>query len=212
MNNQADKYHKDNNCIGTNIGIATNDGNTMNGLMTSGLNSSKSICDDDTRKEIGITIASDKHLNTIDSFWFALRPGTFVRPFDFVTIEFLNQDTKTIGMIQDIQTIASDHDRISPLGKTGKPKEFTNHVTNKGSVDMATTSDYDFQHGINVAKVVVIANSEYKEEGLAKSHVYYRNASWSRKSSQILDCRRGHLCFGSAGNDFSDPCWNNRNE
>ena len=34
MNNQADKYHKkDNNCIGTNffIGIATNDGNTMNG-------------------------------------------------------------------------------------------------------------------------------------------------------------------------------------
>ena len=165
MNNQADKYHKDNNCIGTNIGIATNNGNIMNGLMTSGLNSSKSICDDDTRKEIGITIASDKHLNTIDSFWFALRPGTFVRPFDFVTIEFLNQDTKTIGMIQDIQTIASDHDRISPLGKTGKPKEFTNHVTNKGSVDMSTTSDYDFQHGINVAKVVVIANSEYKEEG-----------------------------------------------
>jgi hypothetical protein len=42
MNNQADKYHKDNNCIGTNIGIATNDGNTMNGLMTSGLNFSKS--------------------------------------------------------------------------------------------------------------------------------------------------------------------------
>ena len=41
------------------------------------------------RKDIGITFASDKHLNTIDSFWFALRPGIFVRPFDFVTIEYL---------------------------------------------------------------------------------------------------------------------------
>ena len=46
--------------------------------------------------EIGITIASDKYHNTIDSFWFAIRP---VNPFDFVTVEHVH-DTKCIGMVQ----------------------------------------------------------------------------------------------------------------
>src|ERR687887_1663320 len=59
--------------------------------------------------EIGKTIISDKHPNTIDSFWFALAPGTIVKPFDFVTIEqsspppLSSYRTKTIGMIQDLQ-------------------------------------------------------------------------------------------------------------
>src|SRR5919202_4011206 len=37
--------------------------------------------------EIGNTIISDRHPNTIDSFWFVLAPGTIAKPFDFVTVE-----------------------------------------------------------------------------------------------------------------------------
>ena len=167
MNNQADKDHQDNsNNTNSGIYIATNYGTTKNRFInTSSLNSSKSNNDDDI-KEIGITFASDRHLNTIDSFWFALKPGVFVRPFDFVTIDYLRQDTKTIGIIQDIQTIASDQGHIASFDKTDKSRDFLNHVTNEAHGNKSTTSDYDFQYGINVVKVVVIANSEYKDEGL----------------------------------------------
>jgi len=167
MNNQADKDHQDNsNNTNSGIDIATNYGTTKNRFInTSSLNSSKSDNDDDI-KEIGITFASDRHLNTIDSFWFALKPGVFVRPFDFVTIDYLRQDTKTIGIIQDIQTIASDQGHIASFDKTDKSRNFLNHVTNEAHGNKSTTSDYDFQYGINVVKVVVIANSEYKDEGL----------------------------------------------
>ena len=167
MNNQADKDHQDNSSnTNSGIDIATNYGTTKNRFInTSSLNSSKSDNDDDI-KEIGITFASDRHLNTIDSFWFALKPGVFVRPFDFVTIDYLRQDTKTIGIIQDIQTIASDQGHIASFDKTDKSRNFLNHVTNEAHGNKSTTSDYDFQYGINVVKVVVIANSEYKDEGL----------------------------------------------
>ena len=167
MNNQADKDHQDNsNNTNNGIDIATNYGTTKNRFInTSSLNSSKSNNDDDI-KEIGITFASDRHLNTIDSFWFALKPGVFVRPFDFVTIDYLRQDTKTIGIIQDIQTIASDQGHIASFDKTDKSRNFLNHVTNEAHGNKSTTSGYDLQYGINVVKVVVIANSEYKDEGL----------------------------------------------
>jgi len=55
--------------------------------------------------EIGTTIASDKHPNAIDSFWFAIRP---VRPFDFVTVEHIH-DTKCIGMVQYFQTFRDEN-------------------------------------------------------------------------------------------------------
>ena len=167
MNNQADKDHQDNSSnTNSGIDIATNYGTTTNRFInTSSLNSSKSDTDDDI-KEIGITFASDRHLNTIDSFWFALKPGVFVRPFDFVTIEYLGQDTKTVGIIQDIQTIASDQGHIASFDKTDKSRDFLNHVTNEAHGNKSTTSGYDLQYGINVVKVVVIANSEYKDEGL----------------------------------------------
>jgi hypothetical protein len=60
--------------------------------------------------EIGITVASDRHPNTIDSFWFAIGHGTVVNPFDFVTVEHLHH-TKSIGMVQYSQIfVAYDGD------------------------------------------------------------------------------------------------------
>ena len=58
--------------------------------------------------EIGITIASDKYPNTIDSFWFAIRPEAVVNPFDFVTVEHVH-DTNCIGMVQYSQTLRDEN-------------------------------------------------------------------------------------------------------
>src|SRR6188472_116509 len=56
-------------------------------------------------EEIGKTFVSYKHENTIDSFWFAIKADIIVNPFDYVTVEQSNY--KTIGIIQDLQTIAA---------------------------------------------------------------------------------------------------------
>jgi hypothetical protein len=174
MNNQAnrnhnyshDRNHSRDHTNANNIGIALNDNTTTNDLdITTELDFSHSGNDCDTVKDIGVTFASDKHLNTIDSFWFALKSGIFVRPFDFVTIEYLRHDTKTIGMIQDIQTIASNQNNFTQFGRTVQTDDFQNNMTIKRSDNIPAASDYDFQHGINIAKVVVVANSEYNEEG-----------------------------------------------
>lgn len=167
MNNQANKgrNHNHNHSNTDNSGIAINDSATMNHLDTTARLEFSNSNIDDTTKDIGITFASDKHLNTIDSFWFALKSGIFVRPFDFVTIEYSRHDTKTIGMIQDIQTIASNQNNFSQFGKTDQTEDFPNSMMIRRSGNIVTASDYDFQHGINVAKVVVVANSEYNEEG-----------------------------------------------
>ncbi|HEY7109966.1 MAG TPA: hypothetical protein VH415_11080 [Nitrososphaeraceae archaeon] len=174
MNNQANKDHNyshdrsrsRDHTNANNIGIALNDITTMNDLdTTTKLDFSHSNNDYDTTKDIGVTFASDKHLNTIDSFWFALKSGIFVRPFDFVTIEYLRHDTKTIGMIQDIQTIASNQNNFTQFDRTDQTDDFPNTMTSKRSGNNPAASDYDFQHGINIARVVVVANSEYNEEG-----------------------------------------------
>jgi hypothetical protein len=74
--------------------------------------------------EIGITIVSDKHPNTIDSFWFAIRPEAVVNPFDFVTVEHVH-DTKCIGMVQYSQIFRDEN---------SKDDSFTDHC-GQGSTD-----------------------------------------------------------------------------
>jgi uncharacterized protein len=142
--------------------------------------------------EIGKTIISDKHPNTIDSFWFALDPGTIVKPFDFVTVEQSSPSsssavatattttrrrkppsssyhTKTIGMIQDLQAIVpteNDHYLIHPQTKID---HFSRNDNNNNKNETIITSDLEdsviYQNGITVARVAVMANSEVHTEG-----------------------------------------------
>ena len=139
--------------------------------------------------EIGKTIISDKHPNTIDSFWFALAPGTIVKPFDFVTVEQSSPSSsslsaatrppspssyriKTIGMIQDLQAIVPTDNYYHYLFH---PQNKIEHLTtndNNNKNQTTITSDLDdsvvYQNGITVARVAVMANSEvYTEEKLS---------------------------------------------
>ena len=103
-------------------------------------------------KEIGKTIASDKYSNTIDGFWFSLVPDMTVKPFDFITVEHLQHHNKTIGMIQDLQTVIS-------IDKTAKRDNIDNDNEDIGCHYPQNSSD-----GITIAKVAIIANSQVRQE------------------------------------------------
>ncbi|MGC2685750.1 MAG: hypothetical protein WA323_28155 [Candidatus Nitrosopolaris sp.] len=94
--------------------------------------------------EIGKTVASDRHPNTIDSFWFAIEHGTVVNPFDFVTVEHLHH-TKSIGMVQYSQTF----------------------IAHDGNTNLLITDSHklkdDLFTEVTVAKVVVMATSTMSE-------------------------------------------------
>jgi uncharacterized protein len=102
-------------------------------------------------REIGKTIASDKYSNTIDGFWFSLVPHMTVRPFDFITVEHLQHHNKTIGMIQDLQTVVSIDD------ETAKPLQNNNE-------DIGCHYPQNSSDGITIAKVAIIANSQVQRE------------------------------------------------
>ncbi|MDQ3984607.1 MAG: hypothetical protein M3222_05595, partial [Thermoproteota archaeon] len=57
--------------------------------------------------EIGKTIVSDRFPITMDNFWFALNSNVVANPFDFITVENLH-NTRTIGIVKELQTIAID--------------------------------------------------------------------------------------------------------
>ena len=118
--------------------------------------------DDDV--EIGKTMISDKHPNTIDSFWFALAPGTIAKPFDFVTVEQYftspssllsaetttattstsrrlpqsssSHSTKTIGMVQDLHAIVPNDDSHYLFQHLNKIRHFSKKdKTNHDNLD-----------------------------------------------------------------------------
>lgn len=108
--------------------------------------------------EIGKTFVSEKHPNTIDSFWFTIKPDIIVNPFDYVTVE-QSYHAKTIGMIQDLQTVIADKNYFIGQQSIKEEKSTNNSPTN--------ALHYDRQYGVNIARVSVMANSEFKEIGRA---------------------------------------------
>ena len=106
--------------------------------------------------EIGRTIASDKYTNTIDSFWFAIKPEIVVNPFDFVTVEHMNNYIKTIGMVQDLRTIGiSDNRYLFQNTERNENREYlTTDTMNKYSYD----NNNNFQNSVIIARVGVMAS------------------------------------------------------
>src|SRR5680860_1328809 len=64
---------------------------------------------DSLHQDIGKTIASERFLNTMDGFWFALKPNVIINSFDFVTVDNLF-DSKTIGIVKELQAVTAEHD------------------------------------------------------------------------------------------------------
>src|SRR5918994_1268933 len=120
-------------------------------------------------QEIGKTIASEKFLNTMDSFWFALKPNVIINSFDFVTVDNLF-DSKTIGIVKELQAVAehdyynyfSDYYTISITKEQLKQEEKGRE--GEGEKEKEQLSKMQL-NGVVLAKVAIMANTEVKVQG-----------------------------------------------
>jgi DNA helicase HerA-like ATPase len=102
--------------------------------------------------EIGKTIASEKFLNNMDSFWFALNENTIINSFDFVSVNNFH-NIKTIGIVKELQAVMlSDYNLDQRV--------LDNDLAKKKPADTFTAqSSNNFRRGITVAKVAVMTNT-----------------------------------------------------
>ena len=54
-------------------------------------------------KPLGITFVSENFSNSIDSFWIIIKPEFLINPFDFISVENV-QNTKTIGIVKELKS------------------------------------------------------------------------------------------------------------
>jgi uncharacterized protein len=110
--------------------------------------SSENVNDDN----IGKTFISEKFSNTIDSFWVIINHGVLINPFDFVSVDNMN-NTKTIGMVKELQRILISDSKYKDY-YLSPPKNSTDK-----NVDVPGT-------GVTVARIAVMANisSRYSSE------------------------------------------------
>src|SRR5688572_22555097 len=128
-----------------------------------------------TNQEIGKTIASEKFLNTMDGFWFALKPNVIINSFDFVTVDNLF-DSKTIGIVKELQAVAehdyynyfSDYYTISITKEQLKQEGKENEGEGEGEKEKEQLSKMQL-NGVVLAKVAIMANTEIKIQGYRKN-------------------------------------------
>ncbi|HEY6537230.1 MAG TPA: hypothetical protein VIY08_15760 [Candidatus Nitrosocosmicus sp.] len=94
---------------------------------------------------IGKTFISKKFSNTLDSFWIMVNPHVLINPFDFVSVDNLN-NTKTIGVVKDLQRIFLSDDL--------KYKNFYNSLKDDSSNNIFEEKGI----GVTIANIFVMAN------------------------------------------------------
>jgi len=126
---------------------------------------------DSLHQEIGKTIASERFLNTMDGFWFALKPNVIINSFDFVTVDNLF-DSKTIGIVKELQAVAehdyynyfSDYYTISITKEQLKQEGKENEGEGEGEKEKEQLSKMQL-NGVVLAKVAIMANTGVKIQG-----------------------------------------------
>ncbi|HEX2409452.1 MAG TPA: hypothetical protein VHJ38_19785, partial [Nitrososphaeraceae archaeon] len=120
-------------------------------------------------QDIGKTIASEKFLNTMDSFWFVLKPNVIINSFDFVTVDNLF-DSKSIGIVKELQAIAAaaEHDYYNnyfsdnhTISKNRK-EQLKQKVEEKEEYEQLSKRQLK---GVVLAKVAIMANKGVKAQG-----------------------------------------------
>ena len=133
---------------------------------------------DSLHQEIGKTIASERFLNTMDGFWFALKPNVIINSFDFVTVDNLF-NTKSIGIIKELQAAISEHDYYynhylsnnhtisrtkEQLKQKGKEKEDDDE-----EIEQNEQLSQSQLNSIILVKVAIMANTGVKARGYEES-------------------------------------------
>jgi DNA helicase HerA-like ATPase len=123
--------------------------------------------------EIGKTIVSDRFPITMDNFWFALNSNVVANPFDFITVENLH-NTRTIGIVKELQTIAIDsYSLLQPGVKEQQqlllPPQTTTTTTTTVDLDSQKHQYTLSPYVLTIAKVAVMANTGVEVEGTKNS-------------------------------------------
>ena len=123
--------------------------------------------------EIGKTIVSDRFPITMDNFWFALNSNVVANPFDFITVENLH-NTRTIGIVKELQTIAIDsYSLLQPGVKEQQqlllPPQTTTTTTTTVDLDRQKHQYKLSPYVLTIAKVAVMANTGVEVEGTKNS-------------------------------------------
>jgi uncharacterized protein len=123
-----------------------------------------------TDQGIGRTIASEKFLNTMDGFWFALHPNVIINSFDFVTVDNLF-DSNTIGIVKELQSVAEDEYKnyFSDYQKISTTKEQLRGEKKDKDEERNLPLSNTQLIGVVVAKVAIMANTGIKAPGYKKN-------------------------------------------
>jgi hypothetical protein len=109
--------------------------------------------------DIGKTIVSDKFPITTDSFWFALDTDVIVNPFDFVTVGNV-RNTKTIGIVKELQTVAIDSHYYYSLLQDLKEERKEEHNPLHSTRNLLNSAQIRSVYEITVAKVTFLSNNK----------------------------------------------------
>lgn len=122
--------------------------------------------------DIGKTIVSDKFPITTDSFWFALDTDVIVNPFDFVTVGNV-RNTKTIGIVKELQTVAIDshyyYSLLQDLKEERKEERKEEHNPFHSTRNLLNSAQIRPVYEITVAKVAIMGNTGVKIDGTKNS-------------------------------------------
>ena len=127
---------------------------------------------DSLHQDIGKTIASERFLNTMDGFWFALKPNVIINSFDFITVDNLF-DSKTIGIVKELQAVAEEDCNIyfsNQLNISTIKEQFRHEKKTKMNKENELLSKR-YSKGVILAKVAIMANTG------AKGQEYTKNVS-----------------------------------
>ena len=133
-------------------------------------------------KPLGITFVSENFSNSIDSFWIIIKPEFLINPFDFISVENV-QNTKTIGIVKELKRIYLDLESIAK-----------NQYSSLLNLNMNT--DEKLGYGLTVAKIEVIANRQFvsnQEEDFSNDSSLNRMPAKSKNLSINMPVQEGKL-------------------
>src|ERR671910_67847 len=128
---------------------------------------------DSLHQEIGKTIASERFLNTMDGFWFALKPNVIINSFDFVTVDNLF-NSKSIGIIKELQAVtAAEHDYYNNYLSDNHTLSSTKEQLKQKGKEKEDEKNEQLSHrqlnSLILVKVAIMANTGVKAEGYEES-------------------------------------------
>lgn len=108
---------------------------------------------------IGRTVESEKFPITMDEFWFSIIPSVIIGPFDFVSVDNIN-NTRTIGIVKELRTVSNIH------SITKNSNGDITFLSDQHDSESAATGSRDYQIlGTRIARVAVMANVQSKHDG-----------------------------------------------